>query len=242
MYKITEYADRIASEEIEIQEKYEIIKSLSKGFTVPNDIALKLDKEVISLLENEKNSEVDIPEIELRYVRTSTKKFKSKITSSYIAADIFREIMGVDQILLYEQMVVLYLNRANEVIGYYRHSKGGVSGTVVDIRLILLAAIKSLASGMVICHNHPTGNLVPSQQDKMITSKLKAAAKSLDIDVLDHVIVTELSYYSFSDEGLLGIYESEVAGIYSTDEDDKMNYVDEAKVKKFIRLAAKLKF
>ena len=194
------------------------------------------------MCQNEKNIEIDIPEIELRYVHSSSRKFKGKITSSHIAANFFRELMGVDQILLYEQFVILYLNRANEVIGYYRHSKGGVSGTVADIRLMLLAAIKSLASGMVICHNHPSGNTNPSDQDKVITTRLKAAAKSMDINVLDHVILTEMSYFSFSDEGLLGIGESNLEGIYPTDEDEKFNYVDEAKVKKFIRLAGKLKF
>jgi DNA repair protein RadC len=244
MYQITEYAERIASEDNDIREKYEIVKSLSKDFTVENDIALKLDKEIVEHFkkDDEKNIEINIPEIELRYVQGSTRKFPDKISSSFIAAKIFRELMGVDQILLYEQFVILFLDRSNKIVGFYKHSKGGVSGTVVDVRLILLAAIKCLASGLVLCHNHPSGGLVPSEQDKTITRKLRMALESIDMNILDHIIVTSESYYSFSDEGLLGLDGIGLEGSPTADDNDKFDSVDENKLKSLVKRAKKLKF
>lgn len=105
--------------------------------------------------------------------------------------------------LAYEEFWVLYLNRANKVIQKKCLSKGGISGTVADIRLILKSAIECLASAMVLCHNHPSGNLVPSAEDKILTNKCKDSALLMDIRLLDHLILYENSYFSFSDEGLL---------------------------------------
>ncbi len=82
-------------------------------------------------------------------------------------------------------------------------SKGGISGTVTDVRIILQAALKSNASGLIICHNHPSGNLNPSESDTKITQKIKEAGNVMDIQLLDHLIINDEDYYSFADNGLL---------------------------------------
>ena len=102
-----------------------------------------------------------------------------------------------------EEAVVLFLNRGNRVLGGYKVSSGGITGTVVDIRIILAIALKCLASGMILAHTHPSGELNPSRSDKELTLKLKEAAKLMDISLLDHLVITSDTYYSFADEGLL---------------------------------------
>lgn len=124
----------------------------------------------------------------------------TKITSSKIIFEIMQPIIGE---LPHEEFWVLYLNNANKVIAKYQLSKGGMTGTVVDVRIIFKSALESGAVAIVLCHNHPSGNLKPSEADKEITKKIKTAGKSLDINVLDHVIVTQNGYYSFADEGIL---------------------------------------
>lgn len=101
-----------------------------------------------------------------------------------------------------EEFKVVFLNRANRVIGVYDASSGGITGTVADPRLILAAAIKSLAVSIILSHNHPSGNLKPSKADEDLTTKIKEAAKYHDIRVIDHMIITSEGYYSFADEGL----------------------------------------
>jgi len=105
--------------------------------------------------------------------------------------------------LPHEEFWILLLNRANRVMTRERISIGGVAGTVVDAKMIFKKALEQLASSIVLCHNHPSGNLNPSQADIKITRKLKTAGESLDIAVLDHLIVSEKGYYSFADEGML---------------------------------------
>ena len=102
-----------------------------------------------------------------------------------------------------EQFKVLLLNRANRVLGVYEVSTGGVSGTVADPKLVFAAAIKSSASAIILAHNHPSGQLKPSDADLKLTQKLKEGGKFLEITVLDHIIVTSEGYYSFADEGVL---------------------------------------
>ena len=97
----------------------------------------------------------------------------------------------------------MLLNRANKVLGIYPVSKGGVSGTLVDPKLIFSVALKCNASSIILAHNHPSGNLFPSENDKELTQKLKSAGNFLDIKVLDHLIITPEGYFSFADEGLL---------------------------------------
>lgn len=105
--------------------------------------------------------------------------------------------------LAHEEFWVLYLNRANKIIQKKCLSKGGISGTVADIRMILKYGIECLASAIVLCHNHPSGNLVPSAEDKILTNKCRDSALLMDIRLLDHLIIYENAYFSFSDEGLL---------------------------------------
>lgn len=106
---------------------------------------------------------------------------------------------------LQEQFVVAYLNVGNQILGIYRAATGGLTGTIADIRLILSVALKVAATSMIISHNHPSGILRPSRADEMITRKLKEAAITMDIKLLDHLIVepTGIEYFSFADEGLI---------------------------------------
>lgn len=125
---------------------------------------------------------------------------RKKITSSQ---DIFK-LMGMKfRDLPYEEFWVLYLNRSNKVIDKVKMSQGGISGTVVDVRLILKKAVESLASSIILSHNHPSGQLKASQQDIELTKKLQKASEYLDIKVLDHLIFADNQYYSFADEGLI---------------------------------------
>jgi DNA repair protein RadC len=98
---------------------------------------------------------------------------------------------------------VLYLNRANRVIGSYQLSKGGITGTIVDVRLILSVALKTLATGLILARNHPSGNLKPSKADIQLTKKVKQAAKLMDIEELDHMILSSNEYFSFTDDGVM---------------------------------------
>lgn len=104
---------------------------------------------------------------------------------------------------LREEFYILLLNRANKVLGWHRISLGGVSGTVVDIKIIFSIAVKALASGIVLGHNHPSGGLIPSEQDRTITRKIKEAGKILDIEILDHLILTADGYFSFADDMIM---------------------------------------
>lgn len=105
--------------------------------------------------------------------------------------------------LPHEEFWVLYLNNSNRVLKHIQLSKGGITGTLVDVRLALKFALELNATALVLAHNHPSGTLQPSEADKQLTSKFKVAATSMDIKLLDHLIVTEKEYYSFADEGLL---------------------------------------
>jgi len=125
---------------------------------------------------------------------------KSKITSSKDVADYFEGRL-VD--LHHEEFWILILDRANQIIKSENISKGGITGTVVDSRLIFKSAIENLASGIILCHNHPSGNNQPSQADIDLTQKVKQAGKMFDIQVLDHIIIAGGKFYSFADEGLI---------------------------------------
>jgi DNA repair protein RadC len=105
--------------------------------------------------------------------------------------------------LSHEEFAVVFLNRANKINHYEPISKGGITGTVADPRIILTKALEHKATSIVLCHNHPSGNLKPSQADEVLTQKIKEAVKYFDIQVMDHIIVSDEGYYSFSDAGLL---------------------------------------
>lgn len=122
-----------------------------------------------------------------------------KITSSKRVFEIMQPIIGE---LPHEEFWVLFLNNSNKVISKSQLSKGGISGTIVDVRLVFKLALENGATGLILCHNHPSGNLQPSDADRKITKKIKLAGDSLDVKVLDHLIITETKYYSFVDEGI----------------------------------------
>jgi DNA repair protein RadC len=105
--------------------------------------------------------------------------------------------------LPHEEFWIVYLNNSNKVISKIQLSKGGITGTVVDVRLVFKMALEVGATSLVMCHNHPSGSLQPSEADKQITQKIKRAGESLEIFILDHLIVTETSYFSFVDQGIL---------------------------------------
>jgi DNA repair protein RadC len=128
------------------------------------------------------------------------KEERVKITSSKIAYDILNKTLSD---LPHEEFWALILNRANNVVKQECISKGGISSTVVDARLICKAAVENNASAIILAHNHPSGQLVPSMEDKNITKKLKEALQLFDIALLDHIIVGDGDYFSFGDEGLL---------------------------------------
>jgi DNA repair protein RadC len=131
---------------------------------------------------------------ELKKIQT---EFPSvKITSPDEAADFIRQFY-FDDIEIFESFFILLLNQANKTIGYAKISQGGIAGTVVDVRIIAKYAIESLAVSVILAHNHPSGNLKPSQADLDITQKIKAGLKILDIKVFDHLILTADSFYSF---------------------------------------------
>ena len=123
-----------------------------------------------------------------------------QIKGSRDAADYLRPEIGD---LAYEEFWVLFLNRQNKVIDKRKLSQGGMTGTVIDVRLVLKLALEKHATSMIFCHNHPSGNLDPSEADKKITKQLKEAAAVMEIPVIDHLIVTQAGYFSFADEGLL---------------------------------------
>jgi DNA repair protein RadC len=123
-----------------------------------------------------------------------------KITSSKMIFEMMQPIIGE---LPHEEFWIIYLNNSNKVISKSQLSKGGITGTLVDVRLVYKTALEMGATGLILCHNHPSGTLKPSDADRQITKKLKLAGESLDIKVLDHLIVTENHYFSFTDEGIL---------------------------------------
>jgi len=127
-------------------------------------------------------------------------KETKRITSSSQAYEYLQPILCD---LQHEEFWVLFLNRSNAVLEQFNMSKGGTSGTVIDVRIIMKRGIELLASSIVLGHNHPSGNANPSQADKDITTKIKEAGKLVEITVIDHIIVCEHNYFSFADQGLL---------------------------------------
>lgn len=125
---------------------------------------------------------------------------KAKVVTSADCAAIFKPLLSD---LPHEEFWVLLLNRNNLVIDKMLVSQGGLSGTVIDVRIILKMALDKLACSIILCHNHPSGNLIPSEADKDITKKIREAGKHMDIPVLDHLIIGNDSYFSFADEGLI---------------------------------------
>ncbi|MFT4203615.1 MAG: JAB domain-containing protein [Chitinophagaceae bacterium] len=144
-----------------------------------------------------------IAEVQLVYKNNILPSQRPQISGSKDCYELLYQDWDKNLICLLEQFKVLLLNTANRVLGIYPMSSGGISGTVVDPRLLFATALTSHASGIILAHNHPSGNLQPSAADRHLTQKIAEGGKLLDIQVLDHLIITTEGYYSFSDEGLL---------------------------------------
>lgn len=191
------------------------------GSGTRNESAVDLSKKILASVDNDlvKLARLEVPDLtkfngignakaisivaalELGRRRKGTDKIvKSKITSSN---DAYIALLPKMQDLNVEEFWVLMLNRQNEIIELKQISSGGVAGTVVDPKVIFKHALQCLASGIILSHNHPSGNLKPSTADLSITQKLKTAGESLEINVLDHLIISEQGYYSFADEGIM---------------------------------------
>lgn len=142
-------------------------------------------------------------EIELIYKSKVKASERPRIDSSYSAFEVALKAWDENKIELLEQFKVLMLSNNNRVLGVLEISSGGITGTIVDIRLIFAALLKTKATACILVHNHPSGKLQPSDADRQITQKIKQASQILDIALLDHLIITSESYYSFADEGVL---------------------------------------
>jgi len=149
---------------------------------------------------NKINGLFTVSEVELTYRNKVKASDRPQITCSQNSYDILLNNWS-DQIEFVEEFNLLLLDRANRVLGFYNVSKGGQTSTVVDAKVVFTAALKMKASYIVLSHSHPTGNTNPSLADIQLTKKLVEGAKLLDLRVLDHIIVTPYSYYSFADEG-----------------------------------------
>ncbi len=134
--------------------------------------------------------------------KTTTDFPRVKITSSNDAHNVIRQYYSGD-IEIFESFFILLVDRSNTTVGYAKISQGGIAGTVVDVKIVAKYCLDSLCSGVILAHNHPSGNLTPSEQDKQITTKIKRALELIEVNVLDHLILTADNFYSFNDEGNL---------------------------------------
>ncbi|MBO0321703.1 DNA repair protein RadC [Muricauda sp. CAU 1633] len=126
-----------------------------------------------------------------------------KVTKVSASKDVFELMYPLMGELQHEEFWIVYLNNSNKVIHKSQLSKGGITGTLVDVRLVLKQALDLGAVGIILAHNHPSGTLKPSAADKQITDKLKKASEALDIKILDHLILAQHHYFSFADQGIL---------------------------------------
>lgn len=144
-----------------------------------------------------------IPMVKLSFVNELPSAKRKKILTSKDAEEVLRQAFEEGTIQHKEFFFVMYINRASHFLGVQKISEGGISSTVVDIRIILQGAILSNASSIILCHNHPSGNLEPSSHDISITKKLVDASKAVEIHVNDHIILNESTYLSFADSGYM---------------------------------------
>lgn len=175
-------------------QEYFDINSYEEGGVIYQDLS-KIKPMVV-------NDKTVLTEFELKKSKSSI-EIETQIRSSDDVVNILRQIWEKDTINAYEQAYVLFLNTNNKVIGYYHHSSGGISGTIMDVQMISGMAVKSLAKGVIIAHNHPSGNRKPSDADNQVTKQLSEALKLFNIKLLDSIILTEKSYLSFADEEIL---------------------------------------
>lgn len=145
----------------------------------------------------------NLPEFNISLKYKGKKSELKTISSSNDAADVARMCFDADTMDWTESFIVIALNNANKVLGFYKVSSGGVTATIADPKVIFQFALLSNASYILVAHNHPSGNLQPSNADKAITEKIANAAKLLDMRLLDHIIVTDEGHFSFQESGLL---------------------------------------
>lgn len=144
-----------------------------------------------------------VSEVELVYKSKVKSSERPQLKSVSDVAEFLKQNWDENKIELLEQFKVVFLNRNHRVLGIFQVSSGGVSGTVADSKLIFMAALKMNACSLIISHNHPSGNLCPSDADKQLTKKMKESALLLDMHLLDHIILTNEGYFSFANEGLI---------------------------------------
>ena len=148
--------------------------------------------------------QINVSEVQLIYKNKVKASDRIKISCSRDAYKVFMESWNPETIEFLESFKILLMSRSNAVLGILEISTGGTTGTVSDLKVIFSAALKGNASGIICAHNHPSGNLNPSESDARLTQKLKEAGTLMDIQLLDHLIIsTEGDYYSFADNGLL---------------------------------------
>lgn len=145
----------------------------------------------------------NIAEVRLTYSLKVKASERPKISSSKDSYELMKQSWDKDTIELREQMKVILLNNAHRLLGVFKVSEGGVTSTVADPKLIFAAAIKSNSSSIILCHNHPSGNIQPSNSDIKLTKRCKEIGELLELRLLDHLIITSESYYSFADEGMI---------------------------------------
>lgn len=141
-------------------------------------------------------------EISINYQHKTKLSELPKILNSKDSEKHFRSLWS-NKLNYVEEMYLMLLNRANRVLGYSKISIGGTTGTVVDIKVVFQTALKANACSILLCHNHPSGNLIPSEQDIKITKSIKEAGKLMEIALLDHLIITDEGFFSFADEGMM---------------------------------------
>lgn len=144
-----------------------------------------------------------VAEVEITYRPKFKVSERPQISKSKDAFDILIQQWDKGKIALLEEFKILLLNRRNRVLGIVHISSGGLSGTIADPKVIFTASLKACASGIILCHNHPSGELDPSNEDLSLTRRLIEAGKMLDLKILDHLIISNEGYYSFGDDGIL---------------------------------------
>lgn len=147
-----------------------------------------------------------VAELAVSYVTAIPAHRRVTVIRSLTAVEVFRYFWPIDTLELQESFKVLLLNRANQVLGIMHLSIGGLSTTIVDVKILFATALKALASGIILCHNHPSGNVQPSEMDKKLTKNVVDIAALFDIVFLDHLILTKDDYFSFADSGMLPKY------------------------------------
>lgn len=195
--------------------KYKVIRSKAGTFAQFSKIGAKIPSEYVSLSGYKFGKEIIVagvsklstlknlvPEVKLRVTR-GKKAATDSVHSSNDAAEIFKRYIGKNKIETQELFAVAFLNQANKVLGVYVHSIGSINAVNVDVRLVLAGALQMGAVSLILSHNHPSGNLQPSEADKTLTKQLIKAASFHNITVLDHVIITKDSHFSFAENGLI---------------------------------------